>query len=59
MDRLYRIFPIGLDKLCEVFGVEGKSQAYDSRFNSFKLFSKDKGNIKLLNNFNIFIFKLE
>ena len=40
----FRIFPIGLDKLCAMFDVTGKSQAYDSRFNNFKLFSK--GNIK-------------
>ena len=41
----YRMFPVGLNKLCEIFGVEGKSQKYDINFNNFNLFN-DKKTIK-------------
>lgn len=37
-----RIFPVKLDKLCEVFGVEGKISKYNKLFNSFDLFNDDK-----------------
>lgn len=33
-----RIFPVSLDKLCEIFGVEGKLSKYDIRFNDISLF---------------------
>lgn len=36
----YRIFPISLENLCETFGIKGKTQKYDIRFNSFELFNK-------------------
>jgi len=37
----YRIFPVSLKDLCKTFKVEGKSQEYNSKFNSLELF-KDK-----------------
>ena len=33
-----RIFPVSLDKLCEIFGLEGKLSKYDIRFNDISLF---------------------
>jgi hypothetical protein len=33
-----RIFPISLDKLCDIFKVEGKFSKYDIRFNDVSLF---------------------
>ncbi len=34
-----RIFPMSLDKLCGLFGVEGKLTKYNNRFNSIELFN--------------------
>src|SRR5258708_27900248 len=34
-----RIFPMSLDKLCKMFGVEGKLTAYNSKFNNLELFN--------------------
>jgi hypothetical protein len=34
-----RIFPMSLDKLCELFGVTGKLIPYDPRFNNISLFN--------------------
>lgn len=33
-----RIIPVSLDKLCEIFGVDGKISKYDIRFNDISLF---------------------
>jgi len=43
-----RIFPMSLDKLCKLFGVEGKLSNYDIRFNDISLFNSAKlwGNFK-------------
>jgi hypothetical protein len=38
-----RIFPMSLDKLCALFGVQGKLIAYNPKFNDISLF--DKGRI--------------
>jgi DNA polymerase type B, organellar and viral len=35
-----RIFPISLNKLCEMFGVEGKSTSYNSMFKNLELLKK-------------------
>lgn len=37
-----RIFPISLDKLCKVFGVDGKLIPYNPKFNSIDLFKSPK-----------------
>jgi hypothetical protein len=37
-----RIFPISLDKLCAMFGVEGKVTKYDIRFNDVSLFNSPR-----------------
>lgn len=37
-----RIFPVELDELCEVFGVEGKLSKYNQEFNNFDLFNDNK-----------------
>ncbi len=37
-----RIFPISLDKLCKVFGVDGKLIPYNTSFNSIDLFNSPK-----------------
>ena len=42
-----RIFPTSLDKLCKMFGVEGKSISYNPKFKNMDLFN----NPKLLNTF--------
>ena len=42
-----RIIPVSLDKLCQVFNVEGKLSKYDIRFNDISLFN----NTKLWSNF--------
>lgn len=34
-----RIFPMSLDKLCTMFDVEGKSTAYNPKFNNLELFN--------------------
>lgn len=34
----YRIFPVGLQELCEVFGVSGKTMKYSSDFHSLSVF---------------------
>jgi len=34
-----RIFPMSLDKLCKMFGVDGKLTAYNSKFNNLELFN--------------------
>ena len=48
-----RIFPIGLDKLCKTYGVEGKTQKYDiSKFNNFNLF-KDLDLLTLFKEYSI------
>jgi hypothetical protein len=38
----YRIFPVKLNDLCEVFGVEGKSSEYNPKFNSLDLFYNEE-----------------
>jgi hypothetical protein len=43
----YRIFPVSLNQLCEVFNVEGKYSKYNVKFNTLDLFSNEK----LLNEF--------
>jgi DNA polymerase type B, organellar and viral len=35
----YRIFPVLLNELCKVFGVEGKSSEYNPKFNDLSLFN--------------------
>jgi hypothetical protein len=42
-----RVFPISLDKLCKMFGVDGKTNSYNPKFNSLELFN----NPELLNTF--------
>jgi len=37
----FRIFPVKLNKLCEVFGVEGKISKYNQEFNHFDLFDNE------------------
>jgi len=37
----YRIFPVNLNQLCEVFNVEGKLSKYNPKFNSLNIFSED------------------
>ena len=37
-----RIFPISLDKLCTVFGVEGKLVPYNPKFNNISLFNSQR-----------------
>jgi len=37
-----RIFPMSLDKLCKLFGVEGKLIPYNSKFNSISLFDSPR-----------------
>ena len=37
-----RIFPMSLNKLCAVFGVEGKLIPYNSKFNKIELFNKGR-----------------
>jgi len=37
-----RIFPMSLDKLCNLFGVEGKITKYDIRFNNLELFNSPR-----------------
>jgi hypothetical protein len=37
----YRIFPVSLNQLCEVFNVEGKVSKYNPKFNSLNVFSND------------------
>jgi hypothetical protein len=34
-----RIFPMSLDKLCQMFGVEGKLTAYNPKFSNLELFN--------------------
>ena len=34
-----RLFPVSLNQLCDVFGVEGKASKYNSEFNKASLFS--------------------
>jgi len=34
-----RIFPMSLDNLCQMFGVEGKLTAYNSNFSNLELFN--------------------
>ena len=34
----YRIFPVNLDKLCDVFDVKGKLSKYNPRFNNLDIF---------------------
>jgi len=36
----YRIFPVSLDNLCDIFGVEGKVSKYKEVYNSTNLFNK-------------------
>src|ERR1700676_2411214 len=36
----FRIFPVSLKELCNVFGVEGKSSEYNPEFNDLSLFNK-------------------
>ena len=42
-----RIFPMSLDKLCSMFGVEGKLTSYNPNFNNLELFN----NLSLLQEF--------
>ena len=37
-----RVFPISLNKLCEVFGEEGKLTPYNEKFNSIELFDSPR-----------------
>ena len=37
----FRIFPISLEKLCKMFGVEGKLTNYNSKFNDINLFGQN------------------
>ena len=37
-----RIFPMSLDKLCKMFGVEGKLTPYNSKFNNLELFNNSE-----------------
>jgi hypothetical protein len=37
-----RIFPMSLDKLCKLFGVDGKVSSYNSKFNSLELFNSPR-----------------
>lgn len=37
----YRIFPVSLKELCDVFNVEGKLSEYNSKFNNLDLFNND------------------
>lgn len=37
-----RLFPISLDKLCQMFNVKGKFTKYDPRFNDISLFNNSK-----------------
>lgn len=43
----YRIFPVSLNELCKVFGVDGKSSEYNPKFKDLSLFN----NQELLNEF--------
>jgi hypothetical protein len=43
----YRLFPVSLNELCKIFGVEGKLGDYNSNWNNISLFN----NIDLLNQF--------
>ena len=36
----FRLFPISLDQLCNIFEVEGKTSQYNSSFNDISLFDK-------------------
>jgi hypothetical protein len=37
-----RIFPMSLNKLCQLFGVEGKSTSYNPKFNNIEFFKVSK-----------------
>jgi len=37
-----RIFPMSLDKLCKLFGVQGKLTSYNPKFNKLELFDKPR-----------------
>lgn len=37
-----RIFPLSLDKLCQLFGVEGKLTSYNPKFNNIDFFNNPK-----------------
>jgi hypothetical protein len=47
-----RIFPMSLNKLCQMFGVEGKLIHYNSKFNSLDLFN-DKELLQLFMEYSI------
>src|ERR1700759_3408980 len=37
-----RVFPISLNKLCQVFGVEGKTSPYNPKYNNIEFFNIPK-----------------